>query len=213
MNGKSLQPISYGFFAGCENCRSGEYLLVGDSVPIEMGKTIAQSDICHICPAHAMKNCSGGLVGASFGYWMKSPTATTVNTVIPDLVACPLHYCCDLIDGCGRTDACSNNRTGVLCGDCKPGFTHALTPNHRCVRAEECSSTRVAISWLGHALIAWGLVAFFTRRAWRRVNLEHRQTESDRRINGALKVLVAWSNAAVLISSGNTFFISVFILF
>lgn len=50
---------------------------------------------------------------------------------------CPPGSCCPLTKPCDETMACAANRQGVLCGECKEGFSAAIgttncVPNSRC---------------------------------------------------------------------------------
>ena len=93
---------------------------------------------CLPCPVGARFNCSGSSVGASRRFWAHWPATIDENTTFAFLT-CPHHYCCESDDGCDAVDFCSGNRTGVLCGACRDGFTHALSASAACVEATLCS--------------------------------------------------------------------------
>jgi hypothetical protein len=101
------------------------------------------------CP-YGVSFCST-IANVTVGFWTKF----TADGNILEAIRCPSNYC-----GCRNTkgyagltcqifppfavefqpeDAlCSGNRTGVLCGGCKPNFTHSLN-GHSCVHNDLCS--------------------------------------------------------------------------
>ena len=88
-------------------------------------------DNCEKCPYGAL--CTGNNVMPRpnyWGYWHEGKLM---------FQQCPAEYCCSGIDinTCNMYDYCPANRTGILCGACKEGFsvsilTGACTPDSQC---------------------------------------------------------------------------------
>ena len=145
----------------------------------------AQTRGCLPCPVGARFNCSGASVGASRGFWAHMPAAVDENTTFAFL-QCPRHYCCESDDGCDAVDFCSGNRTGVLCGACRDGFTHALSASGACVESAVCSPARVGI---GLALLGVVCLAFVGNTARRKRS----------KPNGLLKTMTSFFNSATVV--------------
>lgn len=64
---------------------------------------------------------------------------------------CPKGYCC-ASTGCNGFDICAKFRSGILCGECIPGFSEALF-SARCVPDEECDPT-----WLWPVALSSGML-------------------------------------------------------
>lgn len=170
----------------CEPCPATSYNMFGEIAMYDVNGTRVPSLFeCHDCPFGARHNCSGGNVGTSQGYWSFHPVSVTANTVV-HYYKCPSHYCCDQPEGCAKVDKCVNNRTGVLCGECLSGFTHAFALNGACVLP--CSPAQV---WAGNAIVAFvcAIGVIYT--------LARTSATSD----GLVKVIVAFCNIAQVVIS------------
>jgi hypothetical protein len=108
------------------------------------------------CP-FGISSCTT-IAKVAVGFWANF----TANGSISDATRCPPNYCgcrnipmysdpsCQLFplfaaEYQPEEALCSGNRTGVLCGGCKPNFTQSLN-GYSCISNEECSQN-VAWTW------------------------------------------------------------------
>jgi len=108
--------MSQSFIISCKTCSTGFYSV----------KPFAKT--CLPCPFGG--NCSSGIIAAKPAFWgfPLSPDHAFIN-----FQNCPIGYCCPIKNiSCPYdnkhylSSGCSGNRTGFLCGKCKPGFTETL---------------------------------------------------------------------------------------
>ena len=91
------------------------------------------------------------------GYWGSSINSSAGASRVA-FSLCPSGYCCGEPDSswpCTAIDTCSNNRQGVLCGSCLPGYGEAFGST-RCVPDEQCND---AATFWGAAMAGLELVA------------------------------------------------------
>ncbi|KAJ5072383.1 g protein-coupled receptor-related [Anaeramoeba ignava] len=115
------------FFFGCHLCPEGTY-----SFPVALANLEAAE--CLMCPAEAV--CRGGNdIRAKSGFWgtQLDPKKTDVT-----FFYCPNEYCITDDSYLGEYDHCSGNRAGVLCGDCRKGYTETLRMDSDCVESSQC---------------------------------------------------------------------------
>jgi hypothetical protein len=101
-------------------------------------------------------------------------------------LTCPHHYCCERDDGCDEVNFCSGNRTGVLCGACRDGFTHALSATGVCVEVAMCSPTRVSVGLVALSIACLTLVGSTARR-------------NRGRPSGLIKTMTSFFNSATVV--------------
>ena len=83
---------------------------------------------CYHCPLGGI--CEKGNIRASDNFW------GYIFAKEVHFVSCPFGYCC-FNDECLHYSSCHISRSGVLCSQCKKGFTeNLLTPN--CLLPEKC---------------------------------------------------------------------------
>jgi hypothetical protein len=171
----------------CKPCGAATYNVGLQTVVFANGTADRNETIgCHTCAqGQARFNCSGAAVGSSRGFWAYTPDIVDENTTF-SFLPCPTGFCCDDKFGCDLPNHCSGNRTGVLCGACMAGFTHALSANSDCVEQLTCSALRVGI---GNAIVA-ALCMAFTVYVFRR-----KKKTSD----GLEKVAVSFTNLAWIV--------------
>ena len=108
--------MSQSFIISCKTCSTGFYSV----------KPFAEK--CLPCPFGG--NCSSGIIAAKPTFWgfPLLPDHEFIN-----FQNCPIGYCCPTKNiSCPYdnkhylSNGCSGNRTGFLCGNCKPGFTETL---------------------------------------------------------------------------------------
>ncbi len=86
---------------------------------------------CRSCPYGAA--CRNGQVTALQDFWGYVESDGSLN-----FLQCADGHCCQSSSECTGYDSCSGNRTGVLCGQCLPGFEHALFTT-ACVEEVHCN--------------------------------------------------------------------------
>ena len=110
------KAISQSFIISCKVCSTGFYSV----------KPFAKT--CLPCPFGG--NCSSGTIATKPVFWgfPLLPDHGSIN-----FQNCPIGYCCPFKNiSCPYdnkhylANSCSGNRTGFLCGKCKPGFTETL---------------------------------------------------------------------------------------
>ena len=117
----------YSFTFSCKRCPSGFYIVE------PVGQT------CRPCPYGG--NCTSN-IAARPTFW-GFPSLSDIGTV--SFQQCPVDYCCPYKNiSCSYendqylSSGCSGNRTGFLCGQCKPGFTETFF-SARCRASEDCT--------------------------------------------------------------------------
>ncbi len=101
----------------------------GNNVPIMTKDEV--SDMCTKCPYGAV--CTGNNVRPRPNYWgYRQEEGLSFQQ-------CPAGYCCSGSDSstCNVYDYCDGNRTGILCGACRDGFSVSIltgecTPDSQC---------------------------------------------------------------------------------
>jgi hypothetical protein len=133
----------------CKACRPFEVSVSANEVWLERTIISSNSSNClrlsdaNECP-YGIKRCQT-FVDVQKGFW----TDFAISGRLLDASRCPDNYCrCDsTTDSCRlasllsaeqRSDSlCQGSRSGVLCGGCKPNFTHSLN-GYSCISNEEC---------------------------------------------------------------------------
>ncbi len=126
----------------CIPCSDNYYTVAGERDTLSMneqdnntifGKMNGNSGIdnCEKCPYGAL--CTGNNVMPRpnyWGYWHEGKLM---------FQQCPAEYCCSGIDinTCNVYDYCPANRTGILCGACKEGFSVSILTGS-CIPDSQC---------------------------------------------------------------------------
>lgn len=174
----------------CSPCLGNTYNMGLQTINFADGAASRNQSVgCFPCAPGSRFNCSGSSVGSSMGFWAFLPDTTDINnTTTLAFVKCPAQFCCEEELGCSAPNHCSGNRSGVLCGACKDGYTHAFSAASVCVEMSTCSPTRVGI---GNAIVVTaclGLTMYMLQRT---------KTTSD----GMQKVIFAFVNTASVVLS------------
>ena len=115
----------------CKFCPPGYYSL---SKGVSRGLLVETTFRCLRCPFGA--NCVGRNIGAKRNFWgykvSKNPQSLTFQ-------ACPEHYCKSPPQYTAEYNSCYGNRTGILCGECSPGYSETLFSTE-CRRNVECNN-------------------------------------------------------------------------
>ena len=127
-----------------ERCAVGTYSIRRGK---QSGYSVKELVNCYRCPVGG--NCSSSLA-AQPNFWGYPTDNDTVTFQL-----CPEGYCClpSVDNKCSYDNnsylhsGCQDNRTGILCGQCKQNFTEGLFTTE-CVRAKDCTH-------------GWYLVVFF----------------------------------------------------
>ena len=95
--------------------------------------------VCYPCPYGAV--CREGQVRVQHNFWAE------VRDKKLHVAKCPQSYCCSngLEETCPMDNSCMSNRDGVLCGQCKSGFSDTLF-SVKCIQSEMCKSTWAILS-------------------------------------------------------------------
>jgi len=94
-----------------------------------------------------MTSCSNGSVSPSNHWGFKNDAGEAVFTT------CPINYCCsEMGTPCDSCTTCEGNRTGVLCGECKQGFSLNLLSS-KCVDNALCGSESQITYIIVHVLL------------------------------------------------------------
>lgn len=115
---------------GCTACPSGTYSLSFGRSNGTAGAALNPD--CFLCPFGAVCTGAGGII-AQPGYWGSVTHSGYVNFTV-----CPSGYCCNDVATCTSMDSCFGNRTGLLCGECLPGFTQSVDST-ACVPTSACA--------------------------------------------------------------------------
>jgi hypothetical protein len=120
----------------CTPCPAGTYALYGGYSNGAPGS--ATNPTCSSCPFGG--SCINGSVSAQPGYWGAPSTSGVVAFAL-----CPSGYCCSSRVNCVTYNSCAGARTGVLCGDCAPGYVEAIGSS-LCVHKSACARGK-ALFW------------------------------------------------------------------
>ena len=184
------------FIFSCERCSPGFYSIE------PFGKT------CRPCPYGG--NCTSN-IAAKPTFW-GFPSLSYLGSV--SFRQCPMDYCCPYHNiSCQYNNqrylasGCSGNRTGFLCGACKPGFTETLFSAH-CRESNECKDYwfwPVALFYsfaFGFFLLWKSPIISFVKRLlpWAR-SLQARHSAGDSASNGGgyIKVIFYFCQVASLV--------------
>ncbi len=129
-----------GISVQCISCENGQYLPSSGfyTVLFRQGtsavKSSGDSTACTACPYGAQ--CPGDGIQALPNYW-----GLLIGNSI-SFQQCPPGYCCTgtVAAPCDSYNLCSGNRTGHLCGECKPGYSTSVFSGN-CVPNEDCEDS------------------------------------------------------------------------
>eukprot|EP01117_Protostelium_nocturnum_P016085 TRINITY_DN6306_c0_g1_i1.p1 TRINITY_DN6306_c0_g1~~TRINITY_DN6306_c0_g1_i1.p1 ORF type:complete len:1018 (-),score=183.69 TRINITY_DN6306_c0_g1_i1:3-3056(-) len=110
----------------CSSCYSSTYTLFQGKY---INDTIS-NPACLDCPRKAICQ-SNGRVRVGPDQWCQEYKGEI------ECLGCPVGYCNSTTHD--WRDSCVGNRTGILCGDCKPGYSVSITSS-RCVKNNNCRS-------------------------------------------------------------------------
>ncbi len=130
-----MQNISVlnNFMYDCRECPEGFYVVSSYNQVIKSSGNILSKEMadCLECPYGAI--CSGNNIIPRpnyWGYWKEG------NLMF---LQCPSEYCCSGSESapCVKYNSCAGNRTGILCGACKRGFSVSILTGE-CMPDSEC---------------------------------------------------------------------------
>ena len=129
----------------CSFCVQNSYSLYsGQLNKVSQNESIEKTERkCHPCPIGAI--CEKGNIRAANGYW-----GFIVGKEVL-FASCPFGYCCFKKE-CISYNSCHKSRTGILCGQCKKGFTENLV-TQECLLPKDCSHP-----WYSVAVMLIGIV-------------------------------------------------------
>ena len=127
-----------------ERCPVGTYSIRRGK---QSGYSVKELVKCYRCPVGG--NCSSSLA-AQPNFW-----GYPVNKDSVSYQLCPEGYCClpSVDNKCSYDNTsylhsgCQDNRTGILCGQCKQNFTEGLFTTE-CVRAKDCTHSLYSVVFL-----------------------------------------------------------------
>ena len=127
-----------------ERCPVGTYTIRRGK---QSGYSVKELVNCYRCPVGG--NCSSSLA-AQPNFW-----GYPVNKDSVSYQLCPEGYCClpSVDNKCSYDNTsylhsgCQDNRTGILCGQCKQNFTEGLFTTE-CVRAKDCTHSWYLVVFL-----------------------------------------------------------------
>lgn len=125
ISGQTRSTNLSGLYDVCD----GSVFVVDSTVDVEAAGSNAE---CLQCPFGGL--CTPTSVIAQPGYWGAYKEQGYVNFTL-----CPSGYCCADALSCTAMDSCFGNRTGPLCGDCRPGFSESIDST-ACVPTSQCAS-------------------------------------------------------------------------
>jgi len=106
---------------------------------------------CHPCPFGGF--CKLGIKSAGNFYGQESKFGKV------EFTSCPSEYCCSRRE-CVGIDSCRRNRSGILCGACKPAY-HQDFYSKSCVPVESCNNPNSFwIIYVATALVACILLIY-----------------------------------------------------
>ena len=192
----------------CKLCGPGYYsLLKGVSRGVHVASTIH----CLSCPFGA--NCVQRNIAAKPNFW---GYRTSNNPPSLKFFACPEHYCKRPPSSSTQYNSCHGKRTGILCGECSPGYSETLLSTE-CRKITECNNflmwmlttlvlTTVFVLYL---LIKPPILKFLgTHIFWFRERAEEEMTRDLGQVhehsdNGYLKITFYFYQAAELLVVGS----------
>ena len=141
-----VSTLSY----ACRACPRGAH---SPLPPMLGGRATNETTIgtCLTCPYGS--RCEGGGMVATRGFWGSSSGELSA-------FRCPTGYCCGA-ELCDSINGCSGNRSGVLCGDCAPGFVQTI--GSTACRATVACGAADAAWFIPGALLLAVLYALFVR--------------------------------------------------
>jgi len=123
------------FLMNCFKCDGTSYN-VGHAAYIDWDENYnqhAHNIKCYACPSQA--SCVDG-IRSKGNYWGYANSTGSVK-----FKHCPSFYCCTSLVTCTSFNTCINNRTGRLCGDCKPGHSISLFGPNKCIETKRCENS------------------------------------------------------------------------
>ncbi len=140
MSSKSIRVIN-NFLYECRVCSEGYYVASYQTNAINYSVNLSTSDKaagmpgCILCPYGA--TCPGNNVLPKpnfWGYWQGGELV---------FQQCPALYCCSGGQNapCEKYNSCAGNRTGILCGACKNGFSVSILTGE-CMPDIKCEQDR-----------------------------------------------------------------------
>jgi hypothetical protein len=175
---KKASPDNSQNVYSCSPCAPFQISLSANAVLLEQLLNAADVDRC--ISVSNLTNCPFGFadcstfVNVSSGFWTSFSSSTSNN--LTEVSRCPPGYC-----GCGSSTCaltpllsinrrpdplCSGNRTGFLCGGCRPNFTQSID-GETCISNDVCTQNLWwvwALSVLGFALFSLGIVVSCAQR-------------------------------------------------
>ena len=134
----------------CEECPPETYNIQGSKWS---GNDTSRANFCSKCPAEGAI-CPGGAVVLAKGGWFafqermkyrRSGSGTAANASVWRVYQCEQ-------GACAGNNSCNQNRTGLLCGYCAPGYALELDA------CAKCSSNNNGVQSLTYVLIALGVL-------------------------------------------------------
>ncbi|XP_078381891.1 uncharacterized protein LOC144664620 isoform X2 [Oculina patagonica] len=190
------ETMAQSFIFSCERCSPGFYSIK------PFGKT------CRPCPYGG--NCTSN-IAARPTFW-GFPLLSDPGTV--SFRQCPIDYCCPYQNISCQYDnrrylmsGCSGNRTGFLCGACKPGFTETLF-SAECRESDKCNDywfwpVAVLYSFAFGFFLLWKspIISFVKRLLpWARsLQARHPAGETASNGGGYIKVIFYFFQVASLV--------------
>lgn len=111
-------------------------------------------DMCIECPYGA--DCFGNNVVPRPNFWGYKHTGNILT-----FLRCPAHYCCTGTQEspCTKYNSCAENRAGLLCGECKEGFSLSILSD-KCIPDTRCGKT--VLFWLVAIFASMAYAAWYT---------------------------------------------------
>ena len=119
----------------CSSCPPKTYSVHSSNVLISPAfKKGYRTDQIHCYPCPYGGRCSNGIVRAQNNFWGHQLKGKFSEV---RFVRCPVDYCC-FGDQCQTYKSCNYNRVGILCGQCKEGYSED-TLSSDCIPNAKCS--------------------------------------------------------------------------
>ena len=146
-NGKTFRQ-SANIISYCVPCKKDTYsLLAGRELKYRFHPDNVYHIKCLRCPSGGI--CENGIKSKDnqWGY------VTENNTI--KFITCPPHYCCSSIGSikCTSYNTCAENREGILCGRCKPGFSENIAST-KCIPNKHCTLKATILFSVAYAILA-----------------------------------------------------------